>query len=462
MKILERYGYLLTPVLITLVLMAGFGFNGFYGQDSHEYLRFAKSWKAEGLDLSVVRDFRWPIGFPLAGILISFVGIPLKWALVLVSLLSVVGALYYTNRIIGLLYGKDAGFWLLIAAATQVYFVRGGFLAMSDMLCCFLIVLSFYHLFRYRKGGNVRFLLYLLLTTTAAFFTRYASAPLLLPVWVSAFHHLFRNGSRPMRIIGVQFLVALAAWMVWSNNRFFSLGGILYDEWDLRNVFALTVETPDNVFTRTVPNGVYIFGNFLHLGYLSAGAFLLPFYKRIGRQTVIWAALLLYFGLIIGLNTQNYRFLILIHPLVLILLYPVYEALENALRQWRRFMLFLVGILLINASFFVYSFRKTYAVFATEKEVAGTLIEMGYEGPVYGFYVDQSLPTYGLKNEIRSLYTELYTEFEHDALVIYNPSNLTGQWKSTTVGRNWDTLNANYTLDTVRYLNRNWRIYRIR
>ena len=100
MNKLSTYGYWITPILLMVGLAGFFGFNGLYGQDSHEYLRFATDWKASGLDRVLVSDFQWPVGYPLLGILLSYLGVPLMWSLNIISLLAAVGVLIYTNKII--------------------------------------------------------------------------------------------------------------------------------------------------------------------------------------------------------------------------------------------------------------------------------------------------------------------------------------------------------------------------
>jgi len=460
-KILFRYSIYLVPLCIALVLFGFFGFNGYYGQDSHEYLRFATAWKASGFHSEALTNFHWPLAYPLVGILISFLGIPLKWSLVLVSFLSACGTLWVLKKLIEQLYKSDATLWLLLAACSQVYFIRGGILAMSDMLCGFFVVLSYYHYFKYRENGHWRFMLYLTGAAGAAFFTRYAAIPLLIPPVLAGFVHLFRTGRVALKITAVLFLSASVELVLWSSDRFFTVGVDIWKQWSWVNVFALQTEEESGILSRTVPNGLYIFGSFFHIGFLAIGALLLPFYRQVSREKVLWCGIFLYLALIIGLSTQNYRFLIIVHPLVLLLLFPAFQGLADWLKRRHLLSVFVLGVLVFNAAFFVYSFRKTYAVFDTERAVAHAILELDEEVPIYSFYVDQSFPTYGVKNKVHNLYLERYETFESGALLVYNPEEFTEQWSNTNVGYNWKKLNEEYSLDTLQRMYGNWKIYRI-
>lgn len=451
-----------TPLLLAVILFVVFGFSGYYGQDSHEYLRFAQDWKSSGFDSALLEGFHWPVGYPLAGIALSYLGLSLKWSLVLVSFLSLWGVLLLLKRMIREMYGRDGTVWILLGAATQVYFVRAGMLAMSDMFCAFLVIATVYFLLKYKQQKQWRFLLFACLFAMAAFEVRYAVAPLLFIPFVPAFAQVFREEKTTVRLFAGFLLFGLCGALVYANGRFFSILSEMLNQWHPSNFLALSGEAESGWQERTVPNILYVFGNFAHLGYLSAGIFLLPFYRRISWKHSLFLGIGMYLLFIMGLETQNYRFLLIIHPLILFMLFPAFDGLKRDLQTRRIWLFFLVGMFLVNASFFVYSFRKTYAVYHTEKVVTDALKNYDSGEPVYTFYVDQSFRTYGVKNEVRNLYLEQYTEFENGALVVFNPEKFEAQWKNTNVGKNWTMLTEKYTLDTLQNFNDGWSIYRIR
>lgn len=453
------------PVVLMIGLAMIFGFNGLYGQDSHEYLRFATEWKAAGMNPGMITEFQWPVGFPLFGIVLSYLGVPLMWSMNIVSVLAAVGILVYTNKIIELLYGKSGRLWLILAGATQVYFIRGGILVMSDMLSGFFVILTYYQLFRYRNSNQWFLIFFAFLAATAAFFTRYASVPLLVPPLIYGFLIFYRNLNGIVKFISLLVMFTLITVLLWSNNRLLTLSAELFDQWSIENIFKISVKNADGIYFKTVPNVLYIFGNFFHIGYLSIGVLLIPFYKYCKpafQERTILIGLTLYFLTIIGLQTQNYRFLILSHSLVLILLFGAFNRLHELLSIRKFSSLFIAGVLLFNTAFFYYSFRKTYAVHHAEKQVTDALKKLNHKGIIYAFFVDQSFPSYGVNNEVKNLYLETYTNFESGALVVYNSAKFEEQWQGTRVESNWKYLKDNFELDTVVSLNDNWRIYEIK
>lgn len=450
------------PLIIALVLFLGFGFSGYFGQDSHEFLRFTTAWKESGFDPESIADFQSPVGYPLAGILFSYFGLSLKWALVLVSFLAAWATLLLLNRMIREMYGRDGTLWLMLGAVTQVYFIRGGFLALSDMLCTFFVLATAYFLWEYAQRKKWTSLLFACALSAAAFSVNYLVIPLLIVPFIAAFIRVFREERMHIRVAASVFLIALCSSFLYADARFLSALGEFIGQWDLRHFIALSSDAESTWQERTVPNILYAFGNFMHLGYLSAGVFLLPYYRRLTWKHPLFLGVALYLLFLMGLEAQNYRYLMIVHPLILLLLFPAFDALKSELQKRRIWRLFLSGILLINFSFFVYSFRKTYAVFEAEKVISEELKAMNSNDVIYSFYVDQSFPTYGVKNEVRNLYLSEYDHFEVGALVVADPVAFEQEWKETVVGKNWRRLNAENELELIKEVYGNWKIYRIR
>lgn len=457
---LVRSAHWSLPLALAIVLFGLTGFEGYFGQDSHAFLTFADEWKASGFDPVLARHFQWPVGYPLAGILLSYLGIPLKWALILVSLLSSVGVLWITRKIIRQLYWVDGSIWILLAATTQVYFIRGGILGLNDMPACFMVMFTWYSFFRFRKEQHIRFLLWMTLAAVAGYYILSVSIVLTAPALAGAVIMTFRKEHILNRFAAAGLWLVCLSLLVLDEHTVRLVVDTLR-QWNPVHAFSMTGDEVGGE-PRTVPNILYVFGNFLHIGYLSVGVFLLPWYRQIGRNLYLWVAVGLYLLLLAGLNVQNYRFLLLVHPLVLILLFPAFGALYAFMEQGRRKRVFVSGILLLNVAFFMYSFRKTYEVARNEKEIAQKILALEYKGPVYSFYVDQAFPTYGVRNETHNLYLEQIDSVSPGALVIYNPEKFDRYWGRTQVVRNWKYLCEHYELDTLQTLNDGWGIYRIR
>lgn len=455
--------YLIVPIALLFFGVLLIDFNGLYGQDSHTYLSFAKQLKMEWLTGNKTASFFWPKGYSASGAAFSFTGLSVLWSLRIISLLALTGSLFVARSIIRLLWNKDGSLLLLLGAVTQIYFVRAGFLVMSDMLTACLILIMIYAYLRFLKESSGRWLLAVFFFATLAFFTRYACVPLLLiPVAHTVIHWLKRQ-TVIVRLSTLTVLFGLATVFIYWNNNLLIESAYRLGNWSLGHFFAMEFVSRDGIATNTVPNVLYIFGNFLHLGFLSIGLLLLPFYRSLDKKS---AHLLLIAGIYLlflaGIETQNYRFLVVTHLVVLIALFPAFDSCSAWLKKRKLSVLLVIGVLLFNCAFGVYSFRKTLAAHRLEKEVVMAVkAEVNHE-PIYSFYVDQSFPSYGINNKVHNFFTADYHTFEKGALVVFNETQFRNQWENHRVMRNWNRLKEQCNLDTLQRLTDNWYIYRIR
>lgn len=458
-----KWLYLVVPVILLFFGTLFIDFNGLYGQDSHTYLSFAKQLKAEWIGGNEAASFFWPKGYSASGAALSFTGLSVLWSLRIVSLLSLIGSLVIARSIIRFVWNKDGSLFLMLGAATQIYFVRAGFLVMSDMLTAVLILAMIYAYLRVLKTSSVRWLLAVFGFATLAFFTRYACVPLLLiPVGHSVIHWLKRQ-TTIVRICILAMLSGLAAVFVYWNNNLLIESAYRLGNWSLGHFFAMEFVSRDGIAINTVPNVLYIFGNFLHLGFLSIGLLLLLFYRSLDKNSYrllfIAGVYLLFLG---GMETQNYRFLVISHLVVLIALFPAFDRSFEWLKKHKLTIVFVIGVVLFNLAFGVYSFRKTLAAHRLEKEVVMAVKAEANHEPIYSFFVDQSFPSYGINNRVHNFFMADYDTFEKGALVVFNETQFKEQWKNHRVMRNWNRLKAQCNLDTLQRLTDNWYIYRIR
>lgn len=440
------------------------GFNGLYGQDSHAYYQYSLKLKAMlGGSENDLGYFFWPKLYPFLGALIGLTGVPVLFGLKLISLLSFIGSLFYINKLIQLYHKRNGVLFIITAAATQIYFMRGGFLVMSDMLAAFFCVFAMYQYSLYVKTERFKSFVLFFIVAILAFFTRYPTGVLLFIPAVSLGYLLFVRSGLLIRSLIVLGSVGLLLFLMLVNGNFLSSLNHLIGSWTPLHIFSRSFTTPDGVSEHLVPNGMYTFGNFFHFGYLSFGTLLIPFYKKLkNTHRILVASIVFYLLFLAGHETQNYRFLLIVHPFVLLLLFPTYSALKSWLKERRLFFLFIIGVLLFNVGFAWYSFRKIYKVHAIEVEITKAIKNENHEGLIYSFYVDQSFKSYGLDNEVKNFYYEDYTHFEKGSMVIFNEEKFKEQWKDHKVMRNWKRLKENYDLDTVSLHSDNWIIYRIK
>ena len=360
------------PIVLFLILTIGFGFNGLYGQDSHTYLKCSfqlREWMKYG---DPIQHYYWPYGYPISGLLISLIGIPIKVSLLLISLFSLIGVLYFSNKIISKLFMQSGSWWLIIGAATSVYFVRGGLVIMSDMLAAFFIIGAYYHYFLLIKEAKKQSAFLFIIFALLSIITRYPSIFLIVIPFFHILLNLVKNQSRIL--LFTIFLSAIAALvgMLTINNEMLERGLMMANQWNIVNFFENSFYNDTVYLEFKFPNFIQVFTSSLHPGYLSVALLLIPFIRNIGSINLIMiTSLLIYYLFLAGLEIQNYRFFIMSHLLVLICLFPSFQGLADWLKSKRIFNSFLVTTLIINCSIFIYSFSKTFDAHLIEKEICG-------------------------------------------------------------------------------------------
>lgn len=455
---------LMVAISLFFIFHFVFQFNGLYGQDSHAYYQYSillSDWlNGEQPDFGF---FFWPKLFPFLGALISLSGISSLSALQLISFLSFVGTLAFTLKIITLLYKKSGLVFIILGAMTQIYFMRGGFLVMSDMLTTFFCTAAIYFYLQFLKNENWITFFLLLGFIVAAFFTRYTSVVLLSIPAIHVCTQLLKRVNRLKQIIVLALTLGGIVFLFMMNGQFMQSLWFVVDTWTPLNIFTRTFHTPDGIVTNTVPNGLYVFGNFFHFGYLSFGLLLLPFFKQLRNSNrVLVLTAFVYLLFLAGHPMQNYRFLMIVHPIVLIILFPLFHSLVLWLKSKRLFVVFVIGVIVFNLGFAWYSFQKTLKVHSVELEVVKSIQKQNHSGTIYSFYVDQSFKSYGIENQVNNFFYKDYPTFEKGSLVVFNEQKFEKQWKGHKVMRNWQRLKSNYHLDTLSLLSDNWVIYRIK
>lgn len=438
-------------------------FNGLYGQDSHGYFAQAKLFHTALTGGEWIQYASELSGYPLLGALLSVTGIPELVALRLLSFVSLCGSLWFTSRIIRLLYNREGTLFLLFAAVTQIYFVRAGFLVMSDMTATCGVMCTWYFFILLRSNGKTSLYGWVLLAAFLAIYIRFATIPLVLLPVLSGGLLFFRTLSvyKKWLFAGTSGLLITLFFVRIDLQTVIQL---LRDSgWSIANMFTLTLTVSGNTMQNTVPNILYVIGNFFHLGFCACGLLLIPFYRFIPRKVVrmILPGLVLYLLILAGLPLQNYRFLVISHLLGLIVLYPAFEAFLSRTKGYKIGVI--AGILICNVLFSIYSFGKTWRVYSMEREVVSELKPMlQSRETIYTFYVEKSLPSYGIDNTVYSLFSREYPRFARNAVVLYNAEPFAMEWKNQHVLRNWKRLTTYYQLDTLKVLTNNWTIYRIR
>ncbi len=447
-----------TVTLLFLVLWLGFDFNGLYGQDAHEYYRYSnalKDFMETGTDPG---SFVWPKLYPMLGTVIGFTGIPIGFALQLVSLFAMLGALLYTQRCIRLLYNSSGSWFLLLAAVTQVYFVRAGMVVMSDALAAFFVMGFVFYYLRLRKEPRIKKFVWILLFAIAGSFTRYAVVPLIVIPLLHSVWIISKRWHLSLRVAAGLILVTSGFLLLLLNNQALDLVNSIAGQWNPICLFQREFLFQSHIESYWVPNGLYMWSNFAHIGYLSCGVLLFFWWRQWNfRLKFLWIGVLVYLVFIGGIGFQNQRFMVISHLPILVLIFPSFESLEIWLTRRKIWWVFIAGVLAFNSAFFYYSFSKMFAMHRFEKVVAEATHKLDDDSTIYAFYVTPSLGSYDIPNKRVDLW-EQEIEFEKGGYVIFNPELFADNIR---VMKNWNELNRDFELEIIDELPENWNIYRI-
>ena len=132
----KPYPYLLIgfSILVVIVLQI-IDFNGLYGQDAHEYLRYTKHLKNSLLNFEKPDNYFWPVIYPLIGLLVSLISFSEMFGLQLISIVAYVITAAYIIKTLNLLYKESS----LVYVGLFFYCRHWSFgLALSSCPICFV------------------------------------------------------------------------------------------------------------------------------------------------------------------------------------------------------------------------------------------------------------------------------------------------------------------------------------
>ena len=470
LKDLKWYGLFLLLVLVFIWLT---GFNGLYGQDSYEYLRYTKCLSVFVKTGTSPGDYFWPLLYPIVGAIFSFV-FPLPFSLQLISVLSLLGAAVYLEKIIVLIFNAEknwARLYVFLFFLFSPYMLRGSLVVMSDSLSIFCMVAAWYYFERYRRVVEHKFFLAFVFFFAAAIAARYAAFVVLVTPAIIMSVIFLRNFKVSLLLLSICIVTLLffPHFLIRSHDPL----GFLYHEWVLSwsplNFFHNRFNTIDGIASYSFYNMLYAFFNILHPAFYFAGIVFLIICLATKNQIkdkkmgVLIIAVSLYAIFLAGIPFQNLRFLLLSFPLVLIALFPGYNVTHKYLIK-KGLLKYGIGlVLVIQLGLFYKLFGSFYNNNKTEKQVAAEMLK--YPGTVYTFSIDGALKAYGFKGNIINMYNvkvDTLKNADTNAYVLFNVKQFAEQWKNKNPMMNWEYLNKKYALVQQEEMPNGWTLYRIR
>jgi hypothetical protein len=160
------------------------------------------------------------------------------------------------------------------------------------------------------------------------------------------------------------------------------------------------------------------------------------------------------------LSVQNERYLLLVFPLALLLIFPGFVSLLAILIQRKLW----IPALVVQISFQVFlnyrSLRGPVRLSAFEKNMAVDL-QLFRNRKVYSFSVDVALKQRIPGMEFLNLWEKRYGDFDPDAMVLFNETEFGKDWAGQNPMLNWEKLQNEYRLRPVKSWPDGWALYEI-
>jgi hypothetical protein len=449
-----------------MVAYFGFSFDGLYGQDAYEYLRYTEALKTFLLTGTPPGDYFWGVYYPILGSLISCIVPNTALALQLLSVVSLLIATIYTNKIIGLVYTEKAtGPLVFLFFTLSPIVIIHSLLVMSDMMACCLTTTAIYFLLSFTKTIKTGQLLAGVALASMAILTRYVAIVILVPFAMAAFIALIKSKRYAMMLYSVLLMALIAAPHLWirSQDSLHFLSHQWLQSWQFVNLFKADFTTVDGVAHNHFINLVYAFFSFFHPIFMVFGCVLLiaiawkrNFYIN-SSQKLILVSIVMYAVFLAGIPFQNKRFLLLSFPLVVVLLFPFIQQ-SIRLLKYRNVVLAFVGFVqILLAAWFIMPFYNRNLL---EKHIAAAVAPYQNQ-TLYAFDIDIALQGRKLQFNYKNLFLQKYSDFGQNALVLVNEKQLMKQWQGKNPAMNFLDLKEKYSLLILAELPEGWTLYKI-
>ena len=463
----ERIGIAIcaTPLILLVILRLTMDFNGLYGQDAHEYQRYAEELSQYLKGGSAPGPFFWPVNYPLLGSLIN----PLLGSVNLALQCLSAGSTLIFLFVMMVSVRKDAGHPALVLLPLCLYatipaVIRSSVVIMSEATMLAFLTLALWY-YQKNKLGESRFrnLLLVVLSGLLAVGTRYVVIVLVLPLISFALWQQRKNLSARNMVttLAVVALAILPNFLLKTNFSWGLLHHDLLERWSLDHFLSLQFVTANGMVENTFPNLCYYGVGIFHFKYLWWSAPLFVFKRKWSKTEIFFGILgVIYIVFMSGIPEQNSRYLM---PLVPIVIYLVDQPLRRLLltAKYRSSLFFLFISVLLGQIYFSSSEVKVLIEQQRlEKRMAEKVCQADAR-QLYTFAIDQALGSYGCQLEIINLWSKKVENFELNALALFNESLFGQQWEDENPMINWKQLEQTHELKLIQDFGRGWQLFRI-
>lgn len=444
-------------------------FDGRYGQDPYAYTDYAIALKKYIISGERPGPFFWPVLYPAAGCILSFIVPDMALSLQLISALSLGIIVIYGRGIIKMIYPSGSSFawaYMLIFGLLSPYMFRFGITVMADCFSVAMFIMGVYYSFRFNKSSHWLNLIPGFLFLGMSVMTRYAMGIIVLPFIFYIFYSAWKmnHGLVKAFLCSILLIIPIIPHLLLrTNDPFKFVEHPWLMNWSALNYFRRSFQTADGSSSNPLPNIIYALLGLFHPRYfiISFPLILIGLKKMVlNKETqVVIVAILIYLLFIAGIPFQNNRFLLPGLPLLIIISFPSIMYCANLLGSkistfgWSgiiAFQLLLTGI----------GLWPVWKRYTFEQSIVGYCKQFS-PATIYSLDMDICLRGRNYPGKVENLYLQYYENPDSNSILLINPHNVENQWKNMMPEKNWSHIKSNYQLTLLRSFNYGWEVYRI-
>lgn len=464
-NLLFKAGFL---IILFLIIRFALRFDGLYGQDAYEYLRYTNEMFSFFTNGTSLGDYFWGLGYPFFGSIFNLFVRNASIALQLVSLTAVFITWLYIDKIIALIYNETTNYWVsfLFFVLSPIIFIHS-FLVMSDLLACCFSTMAIYYFILFIVQSQSKNCILAVIASVLSIHTRYASSVIMLVFFIFVFLKLIelKKTKTIMICILMGILISIPHFYVRSNNSINFLSNTYLTEWNILNLFKSSFNTIDGVSHNNFINLIYCLYPFVHPQLFAIGSLIIvliirnknSFFKGNTFQNYILISILAYTIFLGGIPFQNKRFLILSFPLVIILSYPILNQILSGNKFGK---LLTSSILILQFGLSIYFGKPFYERNKLEQAIAKDIIKHSGK-TIYIFDMDIALKGRHVQLDYQNIWLKEYSSFNEGAIVLVNATKIEKQWVGKKPFINWDKLKKNKNLKVLKTYSDGWNLYQV-
>jgi hypothetical protein len=454
-------------VLIYFIL----DFNGLYGQDGYEYLRFSNRLSGYIKNGIPSGDYFWPVYYPLMGAVVSFLTQSNVLALQLISFFSFLLLIFIFRKYMVFIDNENdlkRDTYLFIFLFLSPYMWRASFLVMSDMMTVMLVLGSFYFLSSFKKEEKYKNLLLFSCCFFLSILTRYAAVVILILPCLTFFFYCFKKIKYQALLIFLLIGLSVLIPHIWikHNSMQAILSNSFLSDWSVMNFFSSHFENKEGHNDYSFVNILYVAFVLGHPGFIAIGVLLLFFIKREDFENteyrLVLASVILYLLFLAGIPFQNNRFLLPVFPLILFLYYPAFIRMVESLLKIRVPLFY--WALLVLAVQLILCWRALMPFIGynrLDRTIINKVKIYDHYPQIYNLGMEGALTTYGIKAEIYNIWKVKLVSVKKNSLLLINSHDIEVHWKGMNPDYNLTYIRNNYTLRKLETLPEGWELYEI-